>query len=191
MWNDPNSEIERELSSGEKLLWSGQPAQGFRLRSSDSFVIPFSLVWCGFAFFWEASVIAGRAPIFFKLWGVPFILVGIYFVAGRFFVDVKARTRTFYGVTNDRIIIVDGIFSRQTKSLHLRTLSDISLVEWADGSGTIIFGPQYPYTRRFPAGWPGASQYAPPAFEMIERAKETYDLIRQAQKSAEGIAGQV
>jgi Bacterial PH domain len=186
MWNTPNSEIERELSSGEKLLWNGRPAQGFRLRPPDAFVIPFSLAWCGFAIFWESSVISAKAPIFFKLWGIPFILVGLYFVVGRFFVDVKTRTCTFYGVTNDRIIIVCGLFSRQTKSLQLRTLSDISLVERADGSGTILFGPQYPYARRFPAGWPGASQYTPPAFEMIERAKETYDLIRQAQKEGAG-----
>lgn len=182
MWNTPNSEIERELSSGEKLLWSGQPAQGFRLRPSDAFLIPFSLVWCAFAIFWEASVFSSKAPIFFKLWGVPFVLVGLYFVAGRFFVDVKARTRTFYGVTNDRIIIIGGLFSRQTKSLQLRTLSDISLVERRDGSGTITFGSQYPFVRQMPSGWPGASQYAPPAFEMIERAKETYELIRRAQK---------
>lgn len=134
-------------------------------------------------------MITGNAPIFFKLWGIPFILVGLYFVAGRFFVDVIARTRTFYGVTNDRIIIIGGLFSRQTKSLQLRTLSDISLVERTDGGGTILFGPQYPFARRFPAGWPGASQYAPPAFEMIERAKDTYELIRQAQKSADGVAG--
>ena len=188
MWNAPNSEIERELSSGEKLLWSGQPGQGFRLRPSDTFVIPFSLLWCGFAIFWESSVIATKAPFFFKLWGVPFVLIGLYIVFGRFIADAKTRSRTFYGVTTDRIIIVSGLFSRQTKSLQLRTLSDISLAERADGSGTITFGPQYPFAQRFASGWPGSSQYAAPAFEMIEHAKETYDLIRQAQKSVVGVA---
>jgi Bacterial PH domain len=132
MWNTSNSEIERELSSGEKLLWSGQPAQGFRFRPADLFMIPFSLLWCGFAIFWEGSVIATKAPFFFKLWGIPFVLVGLYVVAGRFIVDAKARARTFYGVTTDRIIIIGGAFSRQTKSLQLRTLSDISLTERAE-----------------------------------------------------------
>src|SRR6266850_4236812 len=73
--NNPASEIERELSSGERLLWSGQPQRGIRLRPSDTFVIPFSLLWCGFAIFWEAGVITTRAPFFFKLWGTPFVLV--------------------------------------------------------------------------------------------------------------------
>ncbi len=61
MTNSSASEIERELSSGERLLWSGQPRRGLRLRSSDAFVIPFSLLWCGFAIFWEASVVTKGA----------------------------------------------------------------------------------------------------------------------------------
>ena len=184
MWNNPVSEIERELSSGERLLWSGQPQRGIRLRSSDAFLIPFSLLWCGFAIFWEASVITKGAPFFFRLWGVPFVLVGLYLVFGRFIVDARTRERTFYGVTSERIIIVSGLFSRQTKSLQLRTLSDISLAERADGSGTITFGPQHPMAQHIPSGWPGAGQYAAPAFDMIERAKETYNLIRQTQRTA-------
>jgi len=98
------------------------------------------------------------------------------------------RARTFSGVSTDRIIIVSGLFSRQTKSLQLRTLSDVSLAERGDGSGTITFGPQPPFAQRLPSGWPGSGQYAAPAFEMIERAKETYNLIRQAQKSCTGVA---
>ena len=184
MWNNTAFEIERELSSGERLLWSGQPQGGIRLRSSDAFVIPFSLLWCGFAIFWEASVITKGAPFFFRLWGVPFVLVGLYLVIGRFIVDARTRERTFYGVTSERIIIVSGLFSRQTKSLQLRTLSDISLAERADGSGTITFGPQHPMAQHIPSGWPGAGQYAAPAFDMIERAKETYNLIRQTQRTA-------
>jgi len=84
-------------------------------------------------------VVTTQAPFFFKLWGIPFVLVGLYIVVGRFFVDARTRGRTFYGVTSERIIIISGVFSRQTKSLQLRTLSDISLTERADGSGTITF----------------------------------------------------
>jgi hypothetical protein len=184
MWDSPASEIERELSPGERLLWSGQPRRGLRLRSSDAFVIPFSLLWCGFAIFWETSVITRGAPFFFMLWGIPFVVAGLYFVFGRFIVDARMREHTFYGVTNERIIIVSGLFSRQTKSLQLRTLSDISLTERADGRGTVSFGPQHPMARHVPSGWPGAGQYAASAFDMIDRAKEIYELIRQTQKTA-------
>jgi len=185
MWNNPASEIERQLSSGERLVWTGQPKGGLRLRPSDAFVIPFSLLWCGFAIFWEVSVISKSAPFFFRLWGVPFVFVGLYIVFGRFIVDARVRERTFYGLTNERIILISGLFGRRTKSLNLRTLSDISLTERSDGSGTITFGPTHPFGQWFaPGSWPGAGQYAPPAFDMIDRAKEIYEVIRQTQKTA-------
>ena len=183
MLHSAASEIERELSSGERLLWSGQPRRGLRLRASDAFVIPFSLLWCGFAIFWEFTVVSKGAPFFFMLWGVPFVLIGLYMVFGRFFADSRARERTLYGVTNERIIIVGGLFSRQTKSLPVRTLSDVSLTENGDGSGTIRFGPEHPFARRTPAGWPGASRYAPPAFDLIDGVRDVYEIIRQAQRA--------
>ncbi|MGD0091429.1 MAG: PH domain-containing protein [Planctomycetota bacterium] len=147
-------------------------------------MIPFSVMWCGFAIFWESTVVTQGAPFFFMLWGIPFVLVGLYIVFGRFIVDAGARDRMFYGVTSERIIIVSGFFSRRTKSLNLRTLSDISLTERGNGTGTITFGPTHPMARWAPAGWPGSGQYAAPAFEMIDRAREIYDLIREAQKIA-------
>ena len=182
--NTPTTEIEKLLSSGERLLWSGRPRGGVRFRPADAFMVPFSLLWCGFAIFWETSVVTKGAPFFFMLWGIPFILVGLYIVFGRFFVDARTREGTLYGLTSERIIIVSGLFSRQTKSLQLRAVSEISLTECPDGSGTIAFGPQHPMSQRLPAGWPGGGRYATPAFDMIEHVKETYELIRKTQRAA-------
>jgi len=179
MWQSPSSLVEGQLASGEKLLWSGQPRAGIRLRGSDVFVIPFSILWCGFAIFWESMVVRKGAPFFMMLWGIPFVLVGVYIVFGRFIVDALTRRKIFYGITNERIVIISGLFSQEIKSLNLRTLTDVSLSERGDGSGTITFGPVLPMGRWGPAGWPGVGRYAPPAFDMIERAKE---ILRQAQK---------
>ncbi len=39
----------------------------------------------------------------------------------------------------------------------------------------------------FPAGaWPGAGRHAPLAFDLIDRAKEVYDIVRAAQRSSGG-----
>jgi len=179
--------IQAQLTPGEKLVWSGRPKEGLRLRREDKYMIPFSLFWCGFAIFWNVMVWSqpgAKAPIPFKLFGLPFVLAGLYLVIGRFFVDARMRSRTRYGLTNGSIIIVTGRSTGPVRSLLLRTLNEISLTEKADGSGTITFGPQLLGGRLAPPGWPGSTRYAAPAFEMIEGVKKVYDLIRKTQKEA-------
>jgi len=178
-----SSTVRFELAKGERLLWSGVPRQGVLFRPSDALMIPFSLLWAGFAVFWELSVIRDGAPFFFALWGIPFILVGAYITVGRFFGDARRRSNTAYGLTNERIIISSGIFRPALKSLTLRTLSDLTLNQRSDGSGTITFGPTSPFTAlNGGLDWPGMPR--PPAFEFIPNAKQVYDMIREAQREA-------
>jgi hypothetical protein len=170
---------------GESLRWAGAPRQGVFLRSMDVFLIPFSLMWGGFAFFWEVAAIAARAPFFFMFWGVPFVLVGVYMLAGRFFVDAYTRSKTVYALTDRRVIIVSGILSRSIQSLSLRTLSDVSLTEHRDGRGTVRFGRAHPFAMWYEGmHWPGQEQYAVPTFERVEEPKRIYDSILHAQNSA-------
>jgi hypothetical protein len=180
---DAAAQLQRELSAGERLLWAGRPRSGLVLRPGDAFLVPFSLLWGGFACYWEYSVVTGGAPWFFMLWGVPFVLMGLYLIVGRLFVDARMRANTVYGLTGERVIILSGLFARTVKSLNLRTLSDVSLTERADGSGSISFGPGSPYGGWFqPFGpWPGRG-VLPPTFDLIPRAKEVYEAIRTAQR---------
>ena len=174
--------IQFPLDRGERLLWAGVLRQGLILRASDAFVIPFSLLWGGFALFWNVGVWTADTPLFFRLWGLPFLVIGAYITVGRFWVDARRRARTTYGVTDQRIIIASGAFTPSLKSLNLRTLADVTLNQRPDGSGTITFGPTT-YGSSFNAGmsWPGAVQ--PPSFEMIPDAKRVYDIVREAQSA--------
>jgi hypothetical protein len=175
--------INSELGAGERLLWSGRPRQGLLLRRADVLLVPFSLMWGGFAFFWEYSVFTEGAPVFFRLWGIPFVLVGLYMIAGRFFLEAKQRETTFYAVTNQRILIVSGIWSRRIKSLNTRSLSDISLDQTSDDRGTITFGPANPFSTFAPgAAWPGMPQV--PSFDSIADARSVYETIRRTQAAA-------
>ena len=47
-------------------------------RPSDAYVIPFSLMWRGFAIFWEAGVLRMRGPNvgFMSVWGI--IISGLF-----------------------------------------------------------------------------------------------------------------
>lgn len=178
--------IRNELSPGEQVLWSGQPRQGLVLRGSDALMIPFSVLWAGFAFFWMYGAAKSGAPLPFVLFGVPFVLVGIYIVIGRFFVEARQRAATYYAVTTERVLISSGVFSRKTKSLSLRTLTDLTLSSAAEGRGSIGFGAAGPFGNLFGgmSGWPGAEQYIGPRFDLIDDARSVYELIRKAQAAA-------
>lgn len=199
MWqgnNDSGSQILRaELKPGETLLWSGKPRGGIKFRTSDFFLIPFSLIWGGFAIFWEVMACAaffgtgnfnhGQPAAFaivFPLWGIPFVLVGLYFIFGRFIVDAKSRERTWYAVTDQRVIIITTLFGQKVRSLNLRQLSEIALDAKADNSGTITFGSPGPYSYMGDSSWPGAGRYGTPRFEMIDSVREVYDIIQTAQQ---------
>ena len=167
---------------------SGSCGQGSRPKAcgcaADAFLIPFSILWGGFAVFWETMVVTQGAPLFFMIWGVPFVLIGLYLIVGRFWVDARQRARTYYALTDGRVIIVSGIFSRSTRSLNARTLSDIALTTNKNGGGTITFGPVNPmYGWWGSSGWPGMGRYTSPCIELDYDAEEVYNQILNVQKT--------
>lgn len=181
--------IKMELSPGERMLWMGKPATGLRLRGSDAFMIPFSLFWGGFAIFWESTAVtqvqkAGAAAYVFPLFGVPFVIIGLYLIVGRFFYDAVSREHRDYAITNQRAIIKSGIVYKRVTTINLAALSEISFIEKSDGSGTITFGA--PQTNWRPSGVSfGARRNAlqPPAFEMIGNVRSVYALIQNVQRN--------
>ena len=177
--------IRNELSQGESLIWSGRPRQGFVLRKADLFLIPFSILWVGFAFFWEYQAFTSDAPLFFLIFGGFFVIYGLFFVFGRFISDILKRKGTFYGVSTDRVIILSVTPTRKLQSLNLDTLNDITLSMKQDGSGDILFGPQNPMASRMKGiSWPGMPNLHMPMFELIENAGFVYQEIRDEQKKS-------
>ena len=183
MIDNLSNEFQEHLGANEKLIWTGQPKKGIIFRTADLFLIPFSLLWCGFAIFWVTSVLNSGAPFFFAMFGIPFIIMGLIFVFGRFIIDAKQRAKTFYGLTEDRIIIKSGFFKKSIKSLNISTLSEIEYVEKSDGSGTINFGPKNPMMMRGNGmnWWPGIE--ASPSLDLIEDARNVYNEIIEIQKT--------
>jgi hypothetical protein len=144
------------------------------LRSSDAIRIPFALFFTGVAIFWEKQTLRGGTPIFFMLWGIPFLLAGAYMLVGRFFFDMWQRRSTVYAVTPRRIFILKP---GRSKIMMLPALEEINFREFGDGTGTITFGPEVPAI--YFGGYSNSYKFqpAPPAFERIKNAKRVLGMI--------------
>ena len=133
------------LTAGEAVLWKGKPGTGHLFTAQDVFMIPFSIFWCGFAVFWEVSVLTSGAPFFFGIWGIPFICMGLYLVFGRFLWSAYIRKRTAYVITTKKIIRARG---NRIDMLDGRNMPPIHVTAFRDGSGTVRFGQPYYHHRR-------------------------------------------
>ncbi|MBN9189026.1 MAG: hypothetical protein J0I62_11070 [Microbacterium sp.] len=92
---------------GEEVKWSGSPDPNVRFTRADTFFVPFSLVWTGFAVLWTLTAARSpAAPPLIWLIGVAFVAAGVYAVVGRFYVKAHVKRRTRYYLTNWRAIIV-------------------------------------------------------------------------------------
>jgi hypothetical protein len=177
-------DIANELARAEKVLWAGQPRQGVVLRGPDAFLVPFALVWTGgVAAMGVAMLSAPKVdPMGFVV--VPlFLAVGLFILVGRFFVEARQRARTFYAVTNERIVIASGLFSRAVKSIDLKSLGEITLSERRNGTGSIVFGPMSPFDWMYMPAWPGMGQRMAARFELISNVRPVYEAIRSAQRA--------
>jgi hypothetical protein len=165
------------IPSDETVRWTGEPPSGLLWRSTDWILVPFSLMWGGFALFWESMVISAGAPLVMKLWGVPFVCVGLYLIVGRFFWDANLRARTRYAVTDRAAYIVVTGFRGVVRRYSGSGLDDVGIERKDDGSGTIRFGPDPRTTRQGPRS---ASFVPQNAFESIRDVDHAYDAVRAA-----------
>lgn len=186
---DPRSaeKLQPELLSGETIHWAAMPNSRIVFHSDDLYMIPFSLLWGGFAIFWEAGVLgywgdtppSHAAPGFFALWGIPFILIGQYMIWGRFVYDAWLKIRTYYGLTNRRILIVQDGWKRKTQFLFLEAIPLIS--REGDPTGTLWLGAKPPVFGGRSAGRQALSRLdvggAVPVLMDIDDADQVYRLI--------------
>ena len=184
--------LDSVLDPGERLLWSGQPKQGVRLQAGDVFLIPFSLVWGGFAIFWEATALGlvqlnskqptHQPPIFMAIWGIPFVLAGLYMIFGRFFYDAASRKRTWYGITDRRLIVFKTLFGTKILSYDFETLINLNVIERGDRSGDVLFGTPSYATDFANRSFQSRRAPATPGFYQVPGAREVYNQIRSAQQ---------
>jgi len=199
---DPDSlrAIQPELTPNETLLWAARPSPRIVLHKEDIFLIPMSILWGGFAIFWEALVAGSWGPlrtthqpwILGVLWGIPFVLLGQYLIWGRFLYAVWKKKRTHYAVTTRRVLVVQDGFQRRVVSAYIDTLPTVTKEGGSGLTGTLRFVPSgSPWFAMSGWGvWNPIAIGANPAFIDIEDADSVYRLVSGLrEKQTPGLTG--
>lgn len=152
MDNGQSNWINSYLLPDEYVIWNGKPGKGYLLNKTDAFMIPFSIIWCSFAIFWENSVLISSASLIARLWGIPFVCVGLYMVFGRFIMKSYVRKETVYVITNKRIL---SFIKNQVKTIDYHICPSRTITRHPDGSGNISFSSSTQPANMFNmSGWP-------------------------------------
>jgi hypothetical protein len=146
--SDTIAVIQPELTGDEHIAWTGQPNPSVIFHKQDVFLVPFSLMWGGFAIFWEGGVSGfwdhgsrHGSWLFGMIWGIPFVLIGQYLIWGRFFYDSWLKRRTHYAVTSRRVIVIQNGWSRRVIAAYLDSLPTLTKEGPESGPGTLSFAP--------------------------------------------------
>ena len=162
--------IQSVLAPHERLLWSGVPRQGFHPKRAEVLLIVLGLIWAGLVVFSVVNALqATHVPMFIQISWMPLVLIGAYCFFGRFLADKYRRSRTWYGVTDQRVVSLSNLLFLRVQSLPLRGLHDIWISQRGDGNGTIWFGRLRSWS-------------SPPCFDLDTDAREVHDLILEAQR---------
>jgi hypothetical protein len=118
--DDALEQITPVLLPGEKLLWTGRPDPAVNFTAADAYLVPFYVLWTSFAVFMFFGFRASPSAGFAQAIPVLFIIIGIYFVFGRFLVKAAGKRRTSYAVTNRRALVVRGGYVAESPILDVQ-----------------------------------------------------------------------
>ena len=115
--------------------------------------------------------------------GVPFVLMGCYIAFGRIVMEAITYRQTYYGLTDQRILIVSGLLVHEVTRLDLNTITEVTLQQRFGDAGTILFGVEG-QSGRLPrdSSWLSTNHHRPPRFEQLVDAEYVVWLIHQAQR---------
>lgn len=187
--------IQPGLVSGENILWAGQPNPSVIFHKQDFSLIPFSLLWGGFAIFFEAAI-AGLlggvpqhnhgAPMLALVWGGAFVLMGQYMIWGRFIYTGWKKRHTHYAVTDRRVIVVQNGFSRKMVSAYIDALQTLTKEERTGGLGTLRFAQKESIwsVLRGWGVWDAMDVGSSPTFVDIDDVQAVYRLVSDLREKA-------
>lgn len=182
--HDARSVISGELDAGERLLWAGRAVQGVRLNRMILLMAPMALATAGLVFYVandENGPASWAFPTVGLLLGMDLLVMGAVM-----FGNARGRARTFYGLTDRRVMVVFAP-PKTVRSWPLDALESLSVETRDDGSGTVRFGQPDP-----PVYWPGDNGWTvlttslAPEFESVADAAQVHQKILAARQAFAG-----
>ena len=146
-----DTRVRSELRDGERLLWVGQPNPGRFARQAIPLVL-FGIPWTAFSVFWMVAASGilfagfgaaggfGAFFVCFPLFGLPFVLIGLWMLSSPYWYRRQAR-QTCYALTDRRAILwqASTFGSISVRSYGPEALGKIHRTERPDGGGDLIF----------------------------------------------------
>ncbi len=187
--------LQRLLEPEERVLWQGKPEKSAYVWQQFPQSL-FGVFFFGFAIFWEVNAWrqvpmegSGGVGWLFRLFGLPFLIVGFYITFGHFFLRAWEWRHVNYVLTNRRMLTTAGLLSTHHASLFLDAITSVDLeqtfLDRGRGTWNVTVDaptmPDYPSVRarRGFSGYPRTF-----GFHGIKEGEEVLRLLQEARTAA-------
>jgi hypothetical protein len=184
---EPSTDLANYLTPNERVLWEGRGKR--RLSATSSMGITFALVFGGAAAILvlifvivgmtSAPSTRGSPPVeVFIILPIIFLIVGLSVGLPLLLMGRQAGNARYVVTTATAMIVSQAAWTgKRVAMIPLKNISQVSLTENRDGTGTLAFGPN-PFSGygRYSGSWLADTV---PTFANIERPLEVYQLIRK------------
>lgn len=130
--------LSRELEGKEAVEWKGMPVPHFFSGGSLAAFL-FSIPWTFISslFLFAPALTDDDGSIVMSVFAVPFVLIGLSLMSSPLWTYRKCKD-TIYAITQKRVILIEGGFSRSFKSFTPEQLKFVYRKEHRNGTGDII-----------------------------------------------------
>ena len=148
--------FKKQLLKEEKILWSGKPNINKLYSKKDAFSIFYGIGMIGGGLVGIVNGIRIMKGLMVQntskpmswnvsfLFSIPFFVIGLYHLIGKQIRRRHTQEKTFYAITNKRLLIVEASASEKVISKYISQINKVDVITNNNEIGTIEFGENYP-----------------------------------------------